>query len=236
MYQSILVLNLDHPDAKRDLKDCQEMHRTLSRAFPGQSEGLHRQEHGLLWRAEPSRGLVVVQSASVPDWQWAEENGYLDGFAQVKWCLTESEEGDVYRFTARLNAVKRDYIPEGKRQVKSQRGALRAVRGRKALTEWFAAKGRDAGFVLAADGSEMPRLKVAEEELVRGTRQGKPLVFHSVSFCGDLIVTDAEKFDRMLNDGLGREKSYGFGLVTVGQATQDSGLVPWEPAVLGRAA
>ena len=73
MYLSRLVLNPRSRVVRRDLADCQSLHRTVLSAFPVTGDGVGaRAEFGVLHRLEPSRfgtaPALLVQSAEAPDW------------------------------------------------------------------------------------------------------------------------------------------------------------------------
>lgn len=77
MYLSRLILNVRSYEARRDLADCHELHRTILRGFPDLPDdptatGDARARLGVLFRLEshPRTGAtsVLVQSIAVPDW------------------------------------------------------------------------------------------------------------------------------------------------------------------------
>src|SRR5205809_1902609 len=86
MYLSRLLLDPRSRDVRRDLADCQEMHRTVMRAFPARRENegsVHagaRARHGVLYRLdvedEGTRLVFLVQSTTRPDWTRL-PSGYL---------------------------------------------------------------------------------------------------------------------------------------------------------------
>lgn len=64
-YLSRLVLDTQLTEARRDLTRPYELHRTLSRAFPD-SDGPHRQSHGILFRVEDPYPAAYPSSSSPP--------------------------------------------------------------------------------------------------------------------------------------------------------------------------
>ena len=78
--------------------------------------------------------------------------------------------------------------------------------------EWLARKGEKNGFFLMDD------TRVVEKRWYsfwKGGDKGKKVSLLSVSFEGSLIVTDEERFRRTLTEGIGRERAYGQGFLTV---------------------
>src|SRR3954453_13861467 len=74
IYLSRLILDPLRQPMRRDLADCNQLHRTLLRAFPQAPAGTPAREHfGLLFRTEPYERqprlmLVLVQSTQEPNW------------------------------------------------------------------------------------------------------------------------------------------------------------------------
>ena len=114
MYLSQLKLNPTQPEARRDLGDAYQMHRTLARAFaPDAASAVPR----FLWRLERERSpgagnTVLVQAETGARWAALEAlPGYLlAGVAEKMVDLDRLvAEGSIFRFRLRANpAVKRD--------------------------------------------------------------------------------------------------------------------------------
>ncbi len=72
MYLSRLLLDPRSRAVRRDLADCQELHRTVMAAFPPTSDGSARERLGVLHRLEVDRRqnrlILYVQSGEEPDW------------------------------------------------------------------------------------------------------------------------------------------------------------------------
>ncbi|MGY6275374.1 type I-E CRISPR-associated protein Cas6/Cse3/CasE [Methylomonas sp. MgM2] len=54
--------------------------------------------------------------------------------------------------------------------------------------------------------------------LQKPIKKGQKSCFSSVDFCGELQITDPEKFRQTLFNGLGRAKAFGCGLLMVKRA------------------
>lgn len=76
---------------------------------------------------------------------------------------------------------------------------------------WLIKKGKEFGFKLAENNFDISEKKW----LSFRKKDGKKVAFLSVTFEGVLNVTDAEKFKQLLTKGIGAEKAYGQGLMTV---------------------
>ncbi|MCA9913271.1 MAG: type I-E CRISPR-associated protein Cas6/Cse3/CasE, partial [Anaerolineae bacterium] len=132
MYLSQLILNPRSRDARTDLADRYELHRTLLNAFP---ETLPENER-VLYRVEDNRNLpivsVLVQSQFLPDWDAAERmqrRGYLADAPQVRCIMPEIAQGKRLPFRLQANpTVKRD-------------GSRHAIYGDEDLHTWLQRKG-----------------------------------------------------------------------------------------------
>src|SRR6059058_1128820 len=87
MYLSGLVLDARSREARRDLADCHELHRTILRGFPDlpadrSAAGDARARLGVLFRVESHLhtgvASVVVQSVAEPDWSRLPDGYLLD--------------------------------------------------------------------------------------------------------------------------------------------------------------
>lgn len=85
-----------------------------------------------------------------------------------------------------------------------------------ALETWFAGRSEKLGFSLVRD-SWRGRLKFQAEgyQWHALPRKGKTAGFSSVDFEGEIEVTDAELFSKVLFDGIGPAKGFGCGLMLV---------------------
>lgn len=82
MYLSRLILNPRSREVRRDLADCQAMHRRVMAAFPdGLPEGEARASLGVLYRCDQGRDgrlVLLVQSRVAPEWSGLAEGYLLD--------------------------------------------------------------------------------------------------------------------------------------------------------------
>lgn len=199
MYLSQLILNPRSRDARVDLADRYELHRTLLNALP---ETLPESER-VLYRVEDNRNLpivsVLVQSQFLPDWDTVERmqrRGYLVDAPQVRRVIPEITQGQRLPFRLQANpTVKRD----NKRH---------AIYGDEDLQAWLQRKGGQHGFACETLDVQIAKL---------GNKHGKrrKQTWHAVQFDGRLTVTDAEWFSDALQHGIGSGKSFGFGMLSI---------------------
>ncbi|MDQ3132470.1 MAG: type I-E CRISPR-associated protein Cas6/Cse3/CasE [Acidobacteriota bacterium] len=243
IYLTKIILN---PQSRRvwdDLGNLQNMHRTVSRAFPAieadaaaphHERRTPRSEYNLLHRldfdARSGKAVLLVQSNIAPDWSFLNED-----YAVRVECKTVHEQysnvenGMRLLFRLQANPTKR----VGKSDTKADKRFHESkIRRRVELIgdehetveekqiKWLARKGENAGFCLTN-----VRIKDNVENAVAAA-QGKikfrknrsddrKITFGSVVFEGVLEVTDAGKFREALQTGIGTGKAYGFGLLSI---------------------
>lgn len=196
MYLSRLMPDMRSRDARRDLANPYEMHRTLSHSVErGIDEGVER----VLWRLELDRhgdvDHVLVQTVTEPDWGFLPDP-YLQQAPESKRFEVPSVVGMPFRFRLRANpSVRR----EGKRHALNDPDAQR---------DWLERKAARAGFRLV-------RATLASEERMRAHKDGRTLTVFAVTFEGAGRVADSEPFAAALRSGIGPAKSLGLGLLSV---------------------
>lgn len=234
MFLSRLILNPMSRAVQRDLSDCQQMHRTLCKAFDQHPERdpAFRANVGLLWRVDSSREgipLVLVQTRVKPEWSFLEcLPGYLlddgrmnPGLRSLEPLLEQVREGALFRFCLRANPTKKiDTL--SKPDEKHRNGRRIPLIGEKNEISWLYGKGTAHGFE-KHDNAEglplVPAVRIIREPHSCGKRtdsEGKKhLTFHAVRFEGCLRVTNKGSFISALKGGIGSAKAYGFGLLSV---------------------
>jgi CRISPR system Cascade subunit CasE len=199
MYLSQLLVNPRSRDARIDLGDRHELHRTLLSAFP---EDLPADER-ILFRVEDNRNLpvisVLVQSRYLPDWDAVERmqrSDYLMDVPQVRRIVPNVNQGQRLPFRLQANpTVKRS----GKRHARYDDAEL---------MEWLQLKGNQHGFTCDPLDVQIAKL---------GKKYGKrrQATWHAVQFDGALTITNDELFSATLVTGIGSAKAFGFGLLSI---------------------
>lgn len=236
MFLSKLTLNPRSREVRRDLADCQQMHRTLLSAFPQAEAEAARAEFGLLFRVEanPRSGNVTVlaQSRVQPDWRRLPENYLLaepltndiaDKYTPEVLC-----DQRQLRFRLRANPTRKietKSLPDG-----TKRNGKRVELYREEdQIQWLQRKAETAGFrVLNLRlNADVPNVRAQPETKALGWRNSKQdnqpkrrLTFGSVLFEGELEITNADDFQKALTNGLGSGKAYGFGLLSIAPIQQ----------------
>lgn len=201
MYLSRLSLDPRSAQARRDLSDPYEMHRTLARAFvPNATSKPPR----FLWRLEAgpnawTNPVVLVQSAIAASWAAIEElPSYLSRAVEERELQPERllAEGARYRFRLLANpTVSRD----GKRYgLSSENEQL----------QWLARQGERFGF-----GAEMAL--VTASDCINCRKGAISITLQRACFEGVLLARRPEAVARALLDGIGPAKAFGCGLLSL---------------------
>ena len=200
MFLSQLVLNPKSRQARRDLSDRHDLHRTIMRAYPETMPANER----VLYRVEEetSEPIVLIQSRIEPDWEQVPrlQNNYLRMPPRVRAATPHLIPDLQTRFRLQANpTVKRD----GKRH---------AIYPEPDLMAWLERKGQQHGFVVDQSFLHINKL---------GKRYGKKRKrqWHAVQFDGVLTIVDVARFGDTLHQGIGSAKAFGFGLLSIPHAT-----------------
>lgn len=201
MYLTRLRLDPRSAQARRDLGDPYELHRTLVRAFVSDAEQVPPR---ILWRAEPtaawSEPVVLVQAQEPANWSVLEAlPNYLKSSAETRDIRPEGwlQPEQCYRFRLFANpTVTRD----GKR-----RGLVTGD----AQLAWLARQGERHGFAVEA-------ALVTGSEQLRSRKQDSRISVLQACFEGRLRVRDCVTLASALRAGIGPGKAFGCGLLSLG--------------------
>lgn len=106
-----------------------------------------------------------------------------------------------YRFEVILNPTKRE----------KNTGKTVPIKGREQILQWFTAKSSESwGFDVNPDSLQINNLSVKSFE-----KKGNTITQGSATLQGSLTVVDREKFIISFQQGIGRGRAFGFGLLQV---------------------
>lgn len=201
MYLTRLTLDPRSAQARRDLGDAYDMHRTLARAFVADAGSSPAR---FLWRLEAgsnawSTPVVLVQAATEGDWSALQAlPNYLQRPVESKCLDLEQwvEGGARYRFRLQANPT---VTRQGKRY---------GLVGEDEQLAWLGRQGERHGFSVEA------ALVTACDVLA--SRKGENRIsVQRVCFEGRLQVRELTAFSRALTAGVGPAKALGCGLLSV---------------------
>jgi CRISPR system Cascade subunit CasE len=204
MYLTKLLLDPHDAQARRDLANAYDMHRTLSRVYAkDESTPLYR----FLWRLEPFQSFydgatLLVQSEEPGNWDVLRRHpGYLLEMQADKKVDIESwlSAGGHYHFRLLANpTVKRD----GKRY---------GLCAEDEQLKWLQRQLEKGGCELRSVLRSLNERRVARKGDTRLTVQ-------AVRFDGVLCLRDVAKARVILRSGIGHAKSLGLGLLSLRRA------------------
>lgn len=216
IYLSKLVLNKNSTEVRRDLNDCNELHRTIRTIFlrTRNNNKVVGDEGRLLYRLgedlQRKEVYLLIQSEVVPDWSQLPK-GYLANKADSMVCKVIDfvydylSEGMVVKFHLRANPTTKE---PGTRKRK-------ALKTDDELKEWIKRKGSQHGFELLSVTTEITVEKGTRKANNSPSSEKKTMFFNAVTFEGQLQITNKELFIAALKFGLGSGKGYGFGLLSI---------------------
>lgn len=205
MFLSKLVLDPAHPQARRDLANAYEMHRTLCRVYAETPDSTPAR---FLWRLEHNGerlledgATVLVQSATPGRWQCLQEvRGYARALHPDKAVAVEQllQAGRSYVFRLSCNpTVTRD----GKRY-----GLMREEE----QVAWLSRQGHQHGF-------SPLHVRIGRSERIshRQGRTGQRITLQVVQFDGLLRVEEPAQLRQALLNGVGHAKALGLGMLSL---------------------
>lgn len=203
MYLSRLRLNPTDPDARRDLADAYQLHRTLARVYAADTEQAPAR---FLWRLERDANRwadanVLVQAATPGRWQALDARpGYLQELQADKAIDLAQliHPGRRYRFRLHANpTVTRDGKRHGLQREDEQ-------------LDWLNRQGQRGGFeVIGAVRGACQQIRVSQG------RTGHRISVTGALFDGLLQVTDADSLRHTLTAGIGHAKALGLGMLSI---------------------
>ncbi|CCI86096.1 CRISPR-associated protein [Lactobacillus pasteurii DSM 23907 = CRBIP 24.76] len=200
MYLSRVQIDDHNQFVMRELNHLGAYHNWVEQSFPDEIANSVRLRH--LWRIDTlnHKKYLLLLSQNRPDLDKLEQLG-VAGTAQTKSYdefLEKIEQGKKYRFRLTGNPTHKD----------SKTGRIMPHITVGAQRKWFERKAELSGFKIL-------NFDVVSRNWLRLKKKKSRLELSSVTFEGILEVEDLEQFKQALVKGIGREKAYGMGLLTV---------------------
>lgn len=207
MYLSRVEIDMKNRRKIRDLTHLGAYHSWVEESFPEEIEKGERSRK--LWRIDHlnGRSYLLVVSSNKPNLELLEKYG-VPGSAQAKEYdnyINQIKLGNVYLFRLVINPV-HSVIENGR-----SRGRVYPLVTIQQQMDYLKKRAEKCGFSLKKDEYLIVERKY---EILRKPHQ-KPIKLSKVAFEGKLTVTDADVFKKMLVTGIGKERAYGCGMMTV---------------------
>lgn len=205
MYLSRIPLNPDNRNTALSLIRPSMLHGAIE-------DTLGRGDSRNLWRIDILHNCpyLLILSQEKPDLQSvADQFGFQDNPGETRnyeSLLSQIEKGSRWQFRLTANPT---YTTHYKQDEKESRGQLAAHKTAYHQIQWLIRQGENHGF-------EVSNVQTTKKQWYSFKKKnGHHVTFLSVTFEGLLIVQDPEKVKNALVSGIGREKSYGQGLLTL---------------------
>jgi CRISPR system Cascade subunit CasE len=202
MFLSQLVVNQQHPQVDPDRGDAHQFHQRLMQGFIDSSTAVPKADWHILFRQEPHSTVVWVQSAIEPDWSQLPAGYLIRSDTQPTDWVADQLTNQGFAFRLRANPSKRD------RTTRKLAGLLDEAD----QLAWLRRQGDRGGFAV-----QTVTVKSSPNIVGRKGEWGTPIKISPVLYEGMLTVTNADKFLVKLQEGVGRGKSYGCGLLSIDQ-------------------
>ena len=203
MYLSRIPIDIKKQRAMQALDNPEIIHGMIENCFTGE-----RQRN--LWRIDELNGQTYLMVLSQTETDFTPVMNQI-GTLNLKWetkdykpLLNRIKRETVWHFRLVANPI---MSVKGKDEA---RGKVKAITIAEHQKGWLIRQGEKHGFSI-----EPRQLDVIRSEWRTFRNKGKNITTLQATFEGILTVTDAELFIKALQDGIGREKAYGFGMLTV---------------------
>ncbi|MCX5321595.1 type I-E CRISPR-associated protein Cas6/Cse3/CasE [Streptomyces sp. NBC_00120] len=211
-----LLINPRHRDARHDLTDSNQLHKTLMRLAPDHLGPAPRASAGMLYRIEPDRHpTLLLQTAQPPDLA-ALPTHYATtartrSLAPMLHALTPNLTVR-YRITAAPTVCRSAGNPHPDPVTGKRRGKRTCLTGDDALA-WWHDRARKAGLItLTCHSTPRP--------FPRHESTHKIPHYKLTQFEGLARITDTDLLTHAIRNGIGKAKTYGAGLLSLAPATQ----------------
>ncbi|NJN21288.1 MAG: type I-E CRISPR-associated protein Cas6/Cse3/CasE [Leptolyngbya sp. RL_3_1] len=202
MFLSQLVVNQQHPQVEPDRGDAHQFYQRLMQGFADSSTAVPKADWQILFRQEPHSTVVWVQSAIEPDWSQLPAGYLIRSDTQPADWVASQLANQRFAFRLRANPSKRDRATR----------KLIGLSDQAAQLAWLRRQGDRGGFAV-----QTVTVKSSPPILGRKGEGGTPIRMAPVLYDGMLTVTDGARFLAKLQEGVGRGKSYGCGLLSISQ-------------------
>lgn len=194
------VLHLSRADCKAlNIRDAYSLHRVVYDLFDDirtESEKQQAVSSGILYadKGGDFRGRKILMLSN------RQPNAPIHGEISMKKIADDFLDYPHYRFEIVINPTKRE----------SGGGKLIPLRTRENIAKWFVEKAPQWGFEVRAE-----HLAVGNVSVKRFEKDGRTITQSQAQILGQLTVIDKEKFAKSFQQGIGRGRSFGCGLLQI---------------------
>ncbi len=203
MYRSKLTLDLLNPSVQQALRNVNDMHRNIMKAFDDLPSDSPRANNSVLYSVLDYMGkpAVYVISRTKPDWSRVRGFTPVDEPMDISGIRDKFCKDGVFGFRLLASPTKK-VSREGKL---SSRVYLRTAEER---GQWLRRQAQKSGFELVSFSEN-------SEERVIGRKKDMQINYTGVHFSGVLKITDPDLFWKAYCEGIGPGKAYGLGMFMI---------------------
>ena len=214
MYLSRVEINDSNRRKLKDLTNLAAYHGWVEESFPSEEKSQFRH----LWRIDQlkNKRYLLLVSPKKPVVKNLERYG-VPGSAQIidyDHYVNSLKEGQIMRFRLTANPVVRHSgkvikaaMPEDKKNGETMRDRLK---------DWLFNRMSANGFEIIKNDIDMYNVDIVSQKTLALYHKGcKSINLKQVTYEGILKITNLDRFKKALKQGIGREKAYGMGLITV---------------------
>ncbi|GAA2052191.1 type I-E CRISPR-associated protein Cas6/Cse3/CasE [Catenulispora yoronensis] len=209
-----ITLNTRTHQARRDLRDVAQMHRTVMRLFPDGLGSTARASAGVLFRTEDTDDgpTLLIQSQIEPDATRLSDEYGTALTRSLDPLLLALRPGLPVRYRIIANATR-------KLGVNTQAGNPHRIvpLGGPEAELWWHRQAEQSGLHLRTS-STLALTSATGVRDVPEPAKPQPQRHARTQFDGTATITDADLLRQRLREGIGRGKSYGCGLLTLAPA------------------
>ncbi|NLI39607.1 MAG: type I-E CRISPR-associated protein Cas6/Cse3/CasE [Caldisericales bacterium] len=213
IYFSKIRPDFRNRDARGAMSDIEKLHKLLMSAFPDFG-GQGRQKTNLLFRAETD-GYIIASSTVKPDWSLLGPGFMVEGIKVLDLSTTQFAGADfAFRLVANPTYKKsgsKDVVPLREYYMQDFLDKYKMTKDPPTVLEWMERKANNSGF-------QIRQLSVVGLNYRPDGPSRRSINFKMYLFEGQLRVVDVPLFARTLKTGIGREKAFGCGLLSIAPA------------------
>lgn len=204
MWLTRITLDTRRPDVRDDLGDTVKMHHRLMTLAEDDLGVRARQQAGMLYRIEstPSGTVVIVQTRDEPLTDRIPDGYGTCETRDLRPQLDALTAGTRVSYRIAANATKKLAGRPGEKT-----GRLVMLSGTDA-EDWWRQRA-------AASGLDVDTVTSARQESARSGSRDRPIKHAITRFDGEGVITDPELLRDTIEDGIGRAKAFGCGLLSV---------------------
>ena len=210
IYFSKIRPDFHNRDARNAMSDTEKLHKLLMSAFPDFG-GNGREKTNLLFRVETD-GYIIASSTIKPDWSFLGPGFMVESTNVLDLSTTQFAGADfAFRLVANPTYKKsgsKNVVPLREYYTQNFLDKYKMAKNPPTVFEWMERKANNSGF-------QIRQLSAVGLNYRPDGSSRRSINFKMYLFEGQLRVVDVPLFARTLKTGIGREKAFGCGLLSI---------------------